>query len=360
MAVVYDTFSNVAAGTGDLSWTHTPVGTPRGVLVYIIYASTTNQVSSVTYGGVAMSEVSSSPMVKPSGEVGTVHGYFLGSGIPTGAQTVSVTVSGSTSKRAGCYTITADRPTYVVDTSTLRADSQANPSVTVSISVTSFVSMGFLSGQDTASGISPNLGWAASLEDAVLSYSRGWYKFDTYPSADIACGWTQTADDAIALAVAISEDLINSEVNIFDSSYSREGNSYGLDIERTGPLDLNIGILGGLNDYVFADDDTKNHTLDISCSINILETSDPKENLSLLIPEYHVIVADMSIPIEYIFILNTTLGNINIINERVLPIEDISISIGLPSGYQNYVYSLTTLETVYGVNLSNIEEVIGI
>ena len=36
MAIAFDAESNVAAGTGTLSWTHTPVGAPAGVIVLIV------------------------------------------------------------------------------------------------------------------------------------------------------------------------------------------------------------------------------------------------------------------------------------------------------------------------------------
>src|SRR5574343_1167810 len=104
MAVAFDAFSNVAAGTGTLSWTHTPVGTPRGVRVDIVEDGGTNGVSGVTYGGVAMELVAVN--AKASGEAGTDITYFLGNNIPTGAQTVSVSVSDAVSKRAGATTLT--------------------------------------------------------------------------------------------------------------------------------------------------------------------------------------------------------------------------------------------------------------
>src|SRR5688572_13669586 len=117
MAIAFDAASNVAAGNGTLSWTHTPVGTPKGVLVLIASASLTDQVAAATYGGTAMTELADSPLLQTVGdEGGSVYGYFLGSSVPTGAQTVEVTVTGAASKRAVAVTVTAAGDTAVEDT----------------------------------------------------------------------------------------------------------------------------------------------------------------------------------------------------------------------------------------------------
>ena len=91
----FDAFSNAAGsssgGRVDLSWTHTPVGIPKGVVVLIANENTVaDAVAGVTYGGVAMSELSGSPF---SGTLGgeencVLHGFVLTSSVPTGAQTV--------------------------------------------------------------------------------------------------------------------------------------------------------------------------------------------------------------------------------------------------------------------------------
>lgn len=95
MAVAFDATSESHTGTtGSVSqasfiWTHTPVGTPAGVLVYVMQAtSAVMATTGVTYGGVAMTLIQEA--VDGAGELGMCHLYFLGSGIPTGAQTITV------------------------------------------------------------------------------------------------------------------------------------------------------------------------------------------------------------------------------------------------------------------------------
>lgn len=205
MAVAFDAFSNVAAGTGTLSWTHTPVGTPRAVRVDIVEAGGTNGVSAVTYGGVAMELVAVN--AKTSGEAGTVITYFLGRGIPTGAQTVSVTVSDAVSKRAGATTLTAAANTCWTSADvSIGSDSLANPTSTLALhGKASFVSLALCSGQNAATGITQSTGWTNRLEHSFGTQTAAWYTYNTISTANVACGWTQTADDAVMVALAITE-----------------------------------------------------------------------------------------------------------------------------------------------------------
>jgi hypothetical protein len=129
MAVAHDAFSNSTAGTGNLSWTHTPTGTPRGVLVLVDQTlSATDQVSGVTYGGETMTRVTTTSATGPDCRS---YAYFLGENIPTGAQTVDVTVSGSATKQGGCVTQTASDDCEVDAFNQLGAAGQTNPTVSV-------------------------------------------------------------------------------------------------------------------------------------------------------------------------------------------------------------------------------------
>jgi hypothetical protein len=97
VAVAHDAVSESHTGaTGSISqasfsWTHTPAGTPQGVLVFVHnLVGSTNKVSSVTYGGVNLTAVTGGRAVSTTAEPGDCQAWFLGSGIPTGAQTVVV------------------------------------------------------------------------------------------------------------------------------------------------------------------------------------------------------------------------------------------------------------------------------
>ena len=210
MAVAFDAFSNVAAATGNLSWTHTPVGTPRAVIVMCIGTSLgADEFVSVTYGGVSMTEIANSPNFLEVGEGGCVSVYFLGSGILTGARTVSVTVNGTGSKRAAAITLTAASDTEIVTsslTSAINNTSIANPSTVLNLNGrTCFCGIVFYSGQDAVNSITPLTNWTSRLEHDFGTDTGGWYTYNIIGSSNVTAGWTQTAEDALAIAFAVSE-----------------------------------------------------------------------------------------------------------------------------------------------------------
>lgn len=209
--VAFDAFADTTDfATGNFTWTHTPSGTPSGVVVWVLEASSSaaDGVTGVTYGGVSMTEVSGSPNIHSTGELGTVHCFFLGEGIPTGAQSVAVTTSNSHSKVGGSVTLTASDTTEIVDVdATVNSDSQANPSVTLSASGrTVWAGIGFYSGQNAPTGITPLTNWTDRTEDDIGTKTMGIYTYDTIGSSDVTAGWTQGADDAVMIAILIAQE----------------------------------------------------------------------------------------------------------------------------------------------------------
>ena len=119
-AVAHDAASESHTGTTGstgaalFTWTHTPVGTPRGVLVYVYTISATQTVTGVTYGGVAMTAVAGGAAVDTAGEPGRVDTFFLGASIPVGAQSVVVSrTNNATIMYASAATQTAGVDTEV-------------------------------------------------------------------------------------------------------------------------------------------------------------------------------------------------------------------------------------------------------
>jgi len=112
------------------TWTHTPVGTPKAVIVTITQPDNTgDEVSGVTYGGVAMTRVRSDASTQA--EAGRTYLYFLGTGIPTGAQTISVSRSATIApQQHHAFTFTADGDTVVDSHSFANIGIVANPSTT--------------------------------------------------------------------------------------------------------------------------------------------------------------------------------------------------------------------------------------
>lgn len=122
MAVAFDASSRsgsaVSASVASFSWTHTPVGTPKGVCVVVAGStSATNDVTSVTYGGTAVPRVTGAFAADSAGEPSFTDVYFLGSSVPTGAQTVVVNRNNNANGVWGAAaTVTAGADTEVYTT----------------------------------------------------------------------------------------------------------------------------------------------------------------------------------------------------------------------------------------------------
>src|SRR5687767_14850053 len=135
MAVAFDAASRSTTGfdNNTVTWTHTPVGTPRGVVVIVGIEGASDQIASVTYGGVAMTRMRTAH--RTTAEAGGCFGYFLGSGIPTGAQSVTVTTNPSTGSNdwaACCTTWTAAANTDGSIGNQATSAAATNPSLSVS------------------------------------------------------------------------------------------------------------------------------------------------------------------------------------------------------------------------------------
>lgn len=98
MAVARDVASESHTGTtgsqsqASFSWSHAAAGSGvKGVVVYVFnLTSSADLTTSVTYGGTAMSAVTSGFAADTSGEQGSCKAYFLGASVPQGTQTVVV------------------------------------------------------------------------------------------------------------------------------------------------------------------------------------------------------------------------------------------------------------------------------
>ena len=120
MSVAYDAVTrshasgSTSASEASFSWTHTPVGTPKGVLVFTFSNTTNDNATSVTYGGTSMTAVSGGRAVQSGTYGGEVKAWFLGSSISTGNQTVVVNrTNNADTMWAAAYTVTAAANTEV-------------------------------------------------------------------------------------------------------------------------------------------------------------------------------------------------------------------------------------------------------
>ena len=208
-SIAFDAFTSSGQITGDISFDHTPVGTPKGVLVYVIMTGASISVTSVTYGGAALTETADSPVSNVTGELGSTHCYFLGSSIPSGMQTVAVDVLlGTEVSIAGVITLTADQDTSVVDTGFVLSDTTSATTTTLALGgVSSFCATGFWSGLNQVSNYTPLTGWTERAENDYGNTGAGIYTYDTVSTVDVTAGYTPSGSDDCAMhAIAVREN----------------------------------------------------------------------------------------------------------------------------------------------------------
>jgi len=114
MAVAHDASSKSAESVSEasFSWTHTPTGTPAGVIVFVQTMTNADYITSVTYGGVAMTQFAEA--ADTASEMIRCTGFFLGASVPSGAQTVEVTrTNNATNMFAMAATVTAGADTDI-------------------------------------------------------------------------------------------------------------------------------------------------------------------------------------------------------------------------------------------------------
>jgi len=211
MAIAFDAVgtSGIVSSTDPIEHTHTPVGTPRGVLIFVSVNNVDSDVvGTVTYGGVTCTEVSESPAIQGTGEKGLVAGFFLGSGIPTGPQTVSIGNTGASARVAYSYTLTADADLEVVDS---QGDSNANsnaPSVALTLGGrTCFLAAGLFTGVGVVTAINVlSADWSNDIEDDFGVQCAAVGRRTSTSAVDQNAGFTLTGPDEWAvLGVAIAE-----------------------------------------------------------------------------------------------------------------------------------------------------------
>lgn len=215
MALALDTNIAFPAGgttsdatTGTRTWTHTPVGTPRGVLVLIVIAAAaTDVVTGATYGGVAMARVRAH--IDAAGEPGGAWAYFLGSGVPTGAQTVGVTRTGTNPMTCQSTTFTASNNTDVVASSGIAGDGP-NPQASLDSGTAEAIRLGAVySGLAAPSNLTPITtgGGVIGGNHIFVDHGNTCGRTDGWglQSGNVSVGWTAASDDAAYVVLAVRE-----------------------------------------------------------------------------------------------------------------------------------------------------------
>lgn len=208
MTVAFDAaVESVRTGTTDPhTWTHTPVGTPRAIVVAVVKGiAAASVVSSVTYGGVAMTLVSEG--ADAATEPGRAQLFFLGSGIPTGAQTVSVDLTSATTDDIEfvslSYTAAAD--CAVESVSSIDGD-VANPSVFLPANGKSCIAVCALYSGGANVPVGTLLTGMSRVHDHDLGAFVATVDRQTSPSSsDFTIGYTLATDDVALAALNFAE-----------------------------------------------------------------------------------------------------------------------------------------------------------
>src|SRR5690349_21415106 len=125
IARIAETVGTAYSSTGSQTTSHAGGASARAAVVLIHQdASATDQVSGVTYGGVAMTRIRSD---SESTEAGRVYIYFL-DGVATGTQNVIMTTTSTSTKQLVVGTVSASDIVYVAGHNSGTSASVANPS----------------------------------------------------------------------------------------------------------------------------------------------------------------------------------------------------------------------------------------
>jgi hypothetical protein len=193
--------------TGDRTFAHTPSGTPAGAVVVICRrgSGTSNPVSGVLYGGVAMTL---SESAVDTTEAGNVWIYTLVTGVPSGTQTVTLqSVNTTDQKWVTCSTVTAGTTdTAVVGTGSTDTTVSANPSTDVVTSASAMLYGAVHGGLADPTGYAAPSGYTAQhTGDYGALSARTQRSTNAIAAGTNAFSFTAASDDWCIAAVALGE-----------------------------------------------------------------------------------------------------------------------------------------------------------
>jgi hypothetical protein len=237
MAVAHSAASESHTGTtgstnqAAFSWTHTQTGTPQGVVVFVsTYASVTSLVTSVTYGGVALTRLTGGSAQDAAGELGRMDAFFLGSGLGTGNQTITVNrTNNATVMYAAAATVTAGANTAVPEATIVLL--QGDGTLTVQSVDDTSPGQNSLRYAGTYSGLNapPAAGTGSTLLNSIDigNYGSALVRETTAGQGARNVGFTGATDDRAAVHLAIRELVPRTETPIV-GAFTLTGNDADL------------------------------------------------------------------------------------------------------------------------------------
>jgi hypothetical protein len=209
VAIAFDAATEASRSltTDPYSFSHTPVGTPRAVVLYIgQVTSVTDHIVSVDYGGVPMTRIVRA--TDETTELGASDFWFLGSAVPTGVQTVHIDLDTTTTDDMYfvCETYTAGDDVEIVDFDSINGNF-IDPQVTLQYGGRECLSVcGLFSGHANV-GETNEIADMTRVHDLWPSTARGWITSrQTDPgSTDFTIGYSALNEDVAFVAMAMSE-----------------------------------------------------------------------------------------------------------------------------------------------------------
>lgn len=253
MAVAFDKITDLGSfgSTPDpFTGSVTPVGTPRGVSVFIHHGGVTDFIDGVvSYGGVTLNRIDRT--VDTGGEQGVAYHYFIGAGLPTGTQTVSIAHTGAgATKYATVITYTGASDLEIKAHGTAE-NNQANPAIVLDSSTDTALRVGAItSGINDVADIAPISGYTEAFELGInLGAGAGVISaiYETTPSSgSSSLGWTSAIDDVAAVAAAIGEVAGGTTTLTADSgTYTETGTAANLEFHHKMPATTGTYALTG-------------------------------------------------------------------------------------------------------------------
>jgi hypothetical protein len=206
-------------GTGStVAHNHVPASAPDGVWVFIGHGTlSTDLITGVTYGGVAMT-----PRVRTefdsTTEPGRVYSYFLGTGIPTGTQSVSVSKSNATTliHVVCCSVVAGGNDTEIVDEGGANGDAgnAANPSVALTYSGRSCMSfVGHYNAANAPGSLAEFTGQTLVHDHDHGNFCTKVSRRTNVENTDQTLGHTTVSNSYAIVAIAIAEVVTATEYN---------------------------------------------------------------------------------------------------------------------------------------------------
>jgi hypothetical protein len=210
MTVAFDAVvESVRTDTSDpMTWTHTPVGTPRAIVVAFTHGvSDTDHVLTVTYGGINITERVRA--TDTTTEPGASELWFIGSGIPTGAQTISADhASGTTDDIQGVsWSLTALSDCEIIDSDSI-SQNAANPTLVMQKEGREgWCACAMYNGGAAPGGTLATGNTQGPNEDLTAFYADTCYE-TTVDAADHTIGWSTLGTDDLAIVALCVVEII--------------------------------------------------------------------------------------------------------------------------------------------------------